>query len=49
MKETSTLRLSGRRRKVVVKKTEIMYVPLLETLQNQLNNETVVEEVSVKD
>ena len=29
-----------------MKKTEIMYVPLLETLQNQLNNETVLEEVS---
>lgn len=39
LKETSTQRLSGRRRKVVVTKEEIIYIPLLKTL------ETIFEEV----
>ena len=45
MKETAVQRLSGRRRKVVVKKEEVMYIPLLETLQALLKNESVLKEV----
>lgn len=45
LKKTSTQRLSGRFRKVVVKKEEILYIPLLETLACQLKNTTVFEEV----
>ena len=41
LKETSTHRLAGRQRKIVVSKTEIMYIPLLETLQAQLNNSSI--------
>ena len=44
MKETAVQRLSGRRRKVVVKKEEVMYILLLETLQ-ALKNESVLKEV----
>lgn len=43
--EKRTQRLAGRTRKVVVTKEEMMYVPLLETLQSLLNNTTVYEEV----
>ena len=42
-----TQKLSGHTRKVVVKKEEYMYIPLLETLQNLLNGATVYEEVYV--
>ena len=45
LKETRTLRLSGRSRKVIVKKEEIMYIPLLKTLEQLLNNTTVFEQV----
>ena len=45
LKETTTQRLCGRKRKVVVNKTEMMYVPILDTLQAQLNNATVIHEV----
>lgn len=44
LKQTRTLRLSGRTRKLVVKKEEAMYVPLLETLQSLLNNTTIYEQ-----
>ena len=37
--------LSGRVRKVVVKKEEFMYIPLLESLQCLLNNATIIQEV----
>ena len=47
LKQTTTQRLSGRTRKVVVNKTEVMYVPLLETLQNQLNSIGIQEEVRI--
>ena len=47
MKQTTTQRLSGRTRKVVVNETEVMYVPLLETLQNQLNSIGIQEEVRI--
>ena len=47
LKETSAQRLAGRKRRVVMKKTEIVYIPLLETLQSQLNNTTVLLEVSL--
>ena len=46
LKETSTQRLAGRRRKTVINKKEMMYIPLLDTLQSLLNNATVLEEVS---
>lgn len=45
LKKTSTLRLAGRHRKVVVKKTEVMYIPLLESLKAQLQNSTIFNEV----
>lgn len=45
LKETRTQRLAGRKRKVVIKREEVMYVPLLETLQSLLNNKTVFEQV----
>ena len=45
LKQTRTLQLSGRRRKLVVKKEEAMYIPLLETLQTLLNNTTIYEQV----
>lgn len=45
LKETSTQRLSGRRRKIVVKKTEMMYVPLLETIQSQLQDVLTLQDV----
>lgn len=45
LKETRTQRLAGRRRKIVVTKTEMMYIPMLETLQSQLNNHRIFEEV----
>ena len=45
LRETSTQRLCGRKRKVVVKKEEVMYIPLLETLQSLLNNTYFFEEV----
>lgn len=38
-------RFSGRRRKVVVTKEELMYIPLLETLQTLLTNVSVLKEV----
>lgn len=47
LKQTTTQRLSGRTRKIVVNKTEVMYVPLLETLQNQLNSIGIQEEVRI--
>ena len=47
LKETSTVRLSGRKRKVVVNKTKIMYIPLLDTLQSQLNNDKIYQEVNL--
>ena len=46
LKETQQFRLAGRRRKVVIKKEEIMYIPLLETLQHLLNKTAVYEEVN---
>ena len=45
LKETRTLRLCGRSRKVAVQKDEIMYVPLLKTLEQLLNNTTIFEQV----
>ena len=45
LKETSTYRLAGRRRKMVVTKTEMMYVPLLKTLEAQLNIPVILREV----
>ena len=40
------LKLCGRKRKIVVKKEEVMYIPLLETLQALLHNTSVGREVS---
>lgn len=48
LKQTSTLRQCGRKRKVVVNKTEMMYIPLLDTLQAQLNNAAIYHEASFK-
>ena len=48
LKQTSTLRQCGRKRKVVVNKTEMMYIPLLDTLQAQLNNAAIYHEASCK-
>ena len=45
LKQSTTQRLCGRKRKVVTNKTEMMYIPILETLQAQLNNATVFQEV----
>ena len=39
-------RLAGRQRRMVIKMTEVLYVPLLETLQNLLNNASILREVS---
>ena len=39
-------RLSGKRRKVIVDREEMMYIPLLETLQTLLMNVSVLKEVS---
>lgn len=47
LKHSRTLKLSGRRRKVVIKKEEIMYIPLLETLQSLLSNSSVYEQVKI--
>lgn len=44
LKETSTHRLAGRR-KTVIFKAEMIYVPLLETLEAQLNTPIVLKEV----
>ena len=46
LKETSTQKLSGRRRKTVVKKDEYIYIPLLRTLETLLNNATIIQEVA---
>lgn len=46
MKETAVQRLSGKRRKVIVDREEMMYIPLLETLQTLLRNVSVLKEVS---
>ena len=48
LKESSTQRLAGRKRKIVLNKTEIMYIPILKTLQSQLNNSTILMEVSLE-
>ena len=45
LKEARTLRLCGRSRKVAVQKDEIMYVPLLKTLEQLLNKTTIFEQV----
>ena len=45
VKETRTLRLSGRRRRLVTEKEECVYIPLLKSLEQLLNNTTVFEEV----
>ena len=45
LKKSSVLRRSGRRRKVVIKKVEAMYIPLVKTLQALLSNDTIVKEV----
>lgn len=45
LKQSTTLRLCGSKRKAVTDKTEIMYIPILDTLQAQLNNATVFQEV----
>ena len=45
LRETSTQRVAGRKRKVVVTKEEAMYIPLLDTLQCQLNNKAILREV----
>ena len=45
LKETSTYRLAGRRRKILVSKTEMIYVPLLKTLEAQLNNPIILREI----
>ena len=47
LKETSTYRLAGRKRKTVLSKTEMIYVPLLKTLEAQLNVSVILREVSV--
>ncbi len=47
LKETSTLRQAGRTRKVVVTKTEVFYIPLLESLKAKLKNSTFLDEVQV--
>ena len=48
LKETRIRQLSGRKRKVVVKKEEMMYIPLLETLQGLLNNSAILSKVTRK-
>ena len=45
LKERSMQTLSGRVRKVVVKKEKFMYIPLLQSLQCLLNNATIIQEV----
>ena len=45
LKETRTFRLCGRLRKTVIRREEIMYVPLLKTLEQLLNNATIFEQV----
>lgn len=47
MSKTSTQRIAGRRRRIVVTKKEIMYIPILETLKCQLNNAKILQEVRV--
>ena len=47
LKETRIHQLSGRKRKVVVKKEEMMYIPLLETLQGLLNNSSILAQVKL--
>ena len=48
LKETRIRQLSGQKRKVVVKKEEMMYIPLLETLQGLLNNSAILSKVTRK-
>ena len=47
LKETSTYRLAGRKRRAVTSKTEMIYVPLLKTIEAQLNIPIILKEVSV--
>lgn len=46
LKETRILQRSGRKRKIVVKKEEMMYIPLLETLQGLLNYSSILSQVT---
>lgn len=48
LKETRVHQRSGRKRKIVVKKEEMMYIPLLETLQGLLNNSSIMSQVTQK-
>ena len=41
------LRQAGRKRKLVITKTEVMYIPLIDTLQCQLNNPAFLYDVSL--
>ena len=47
LKETRIHQHSGRKRKVVVKKEEMMYIPLLEILQVLLNNLSILAQVKL--
>lgn len=46
LKESPVQVLSGRRRKLVVKKEEYMYIPLHKSLQSLLNNTSIYQEVA---
>ena len=48
LKETRIHQLSGRKRKILVRKEEMMYIPLIETLQELLKNSSILSKVTRK-
>lgn len=45
LKQTHVIKVSGRKRRMVVKRDELIYIPLLLTLERLLNNGCILDQV----